>query len=177
MKQVILTTERFDLRPPAVADLDGLIELIVHEETRRFLGPASADAKSQADRLLRNAGSWALFGYGTFMVRRRGEAQIIGSCGVFHSWRGFGQGMDDTPEAGWIIHRDAWGQGVAGEVMRTVLDWFDRVHGPRRITCMIEEGNAASERIAAKFGFIRYGRHEPDNGTAAINLFERLPAD
>lgn len=175
MKQTILTTERFELRPPAVGDLAGLIDLIADEETRRFLGPATPDAKSQADRLLRNAGSWALFGYGTFMVRRRGEAQIIGSCGIFRSWRGFGQGMDDVPEAGWIIHRDAWGQGVAGEVMRTVLDWFDKTHGPLRIACMIEEGNTGSERVAAKLGFVHYARHEPEDGTAALNLFERLP--
>lgn len=176
MTSTVLTTGRFKLLPPVAADLPDLIELIAHEETRRFLGPVSADAKSQADRLLRNAGSWALFGYGVFMVRRRGEAQIIGSCGVFHSWRGFGQGMDDVPEAGWIIHRDAWGQGVAGEVMHAALEWFDIAHGPRRIACMIEDGNTASERIAAKLGFVRYGRHEPDDGTAALNLFERLPA-
>ncbi|MET0587989.1 MAG: GNAT family N-acetyltransferase [Novosphingobium sp.] len=175
MTQIVLTTERFDLRPPARGDLDGLIALIADEETRRFLGPATADVKSQGERLLRNAGSWALYGYGTFMVRRHGEEQIIGSCGVFHSWRGFGQGMDDVPEAGWIIHRDAWGQGVAVEVMRAVLGWFDEAHGPRRIACMIEDGHTGSERVAAKLGFVRYGRQEPEDGAAALNLFERQP--
>lgn len=83
--------------------------------------------------------------------------------------------MDDVPEAGWIIHRDLWGQGVATEVMRTVFDWFDKAHAPRRIACMIEEGNVASERVAASFGFVRYGRHQPGEGAAALNLFERLP--
>jgi RimJ/RimL family protein N-acetyltransferase len=173
--RVVLTTERLELSPPAVGDLDGLIQLVADEETRRFLGPTAPNAKSQADRLLRNAGSWALYGYGAFMVRPRGEAQIIGNCGIFHSWRGFGQGMDDVPEAGWIIHRDAWGQGIAGEAMRAVLDWFDAAHGRRRVACMIEEGNAASERMAAKLGFVRYGRQESEEGEGAINLFERLP--
>lgn len=170
-----LTTERFELRPPAVGDLGGLVELIAPREMRRFLGPAAPDVKSQGDRLLRNAGSWALYGYGSFMVRHLGQTQIVGTCGVFHSWRGFGQGMDDVPEAGWIIHRDLWGQGVAGEVTRAALDWFDKAHGPRRIACMIEDGNIASERVAGGFGFVRYGRHEPEDGTAALNLFERLP--
>lgn len=169
----VLTTERFELRPPAVGDLAGLIELIAPDEMRRFLGPATPDVKSQGERLLRNAGSWALYGYGTFIVRRPGEAQIIGTCGIFHSWRGFAQGMDDVPEAGWIIRHDAWGQGVAGEVMRAVFDWFDKTHGARRVACMIEDGNAASERVAAKLGFVRYGRHEPDDGSEALNLFER----
>jgi RimJ/RimL family protein N-acetyltransferase len=158
-----------------VGDLDGLIQLVADEETRRFLGPTAPNAKSQADRLLRNAGSWALYGYGAFMVRRGGEPQIIGNCGIFHSWRGFGQGMDDVPEAGWIVHRNAWGQGIADEAMRAVLDWFDAAHGRQRIACMIEEGNAASERMAAKLGFVRYGRQESEEREGAINLFERLP--
>ena len=171
----VLTTERLELRPPTADDLPGLIELVAHEETRRFLGPVVLDAKSQADRLLRYVGSWALYGYGMFMVRHHGKEQIIGSCGIFQSWRGFGQGMDDVPEAGWIIHRDAWGQGVAGEVMRAVIDWFDTAHGPQRIACMIEEGNFASERVAARFGFQRYGRHEPEDGATPLNLYQRLP--
>jgi RimJ/RimL family protein N-acetyltransferase len=177
MTSTMLTTERLELRPPQVGDLAGLIELVAHEDTRRFLGPTLPDAKSQAERLLRNAGSWALYGYGTFMVRRRGEEQLIGSCGIFHSWRGFGQGMDDVAEAGWIIHRDAWGHGVAGEAMRAVIDWFDNAHGPRRIACMIEEGNAASERVAAGLGFVRYGRQEADEGETSLNLYERLPGN
>lgn len=174
MTQIVLTTGRFELRPPAMGDLAGLVELIAPYEMRRFLGPAMPDVKSQGERLLRNAGSWALYGYGTFMVRRPGDAQIIGTCGVFHSWRGFGQGMDDVPEAGWIIHRDLWGQGAAAEVMRVVLDWFDKTHGPRRIACMIEDGNTASERVAVKLGFARYGQHDPDDGITLLNLFERL---
>jgi RimJ/RimL family protein N-acetyltransferase len=175
MTGIVITTDRLELRPPVVGDLPGLIDLVAHEETRRFLGPIVPDAKSQAERLLRNAGSWALYGYGTFIVRRHGGEQIIGSCGIFQSWRGFGQGMDDVAEAGWIIHRDAWGQGVAGEAMRAVIDWFDTAHGPHRIACMIEDGNSASERVAARFGFIRYGRHEPNDGQTPLNLYERLP--
>lgn len=175
MTEIRLITDRLDLRPPVAGDLSGLIELVADEETRRFLGPIVPDARNQAERLLRNAGSWALYGYGTFMVRRHGAAQIIGSCGIFRSWRGFGQGMDDVPEAGWIIHRDAWGHGVACEAMRAVIDWFDTVHGPHRIACMIEDGHSASEKVAARMGFLRYGRHEPDDGETPINLYERLP--
>lgn len=171
----VLTTDRLDLRPPTADDLQGLVDLVAHEDTRRFLGQMAPDMKSQAERLLRNAGSWALYSYGAFMVRRHGAERIIGSCGIFHSWRGFGQGMDDVPEAGWIIHRDAWGQGVAGEAVRAVLDWFDAAHGLQRIACMIEDGNTASERVAARFGFMRYGRHDAGDGEPPLNLYERLP--
>lgn len=169
----LLITERFELWQPAASDLADLVRLIEGEDMTRFLGPARADAFSQFERLTRNAGSWALYGYGTFYVRRRGEAQIIGNCGVFHSWRGFGKGMDDMPEAGWIVRQDCWGQGVAGEVMRAALAWFDETHGQRRIACMIEEGNVASEALASALGFARYARHAPESEGRPLNLFER----
>jgi RimJ/RimL family protein N-acetyltransferase len=168
-----LRTARLELWQPAVGDVAGLVELIAAEETRRFLGRAEATPAGQFARLMRNAGGWALYGYGNFLVRLAGRSEIVGSCGVFHSWRGFGRGMDDVPEAGWIIHRDRWGQGIASETMRAALDWFDATHGPRRITAMIEEGNAASHRIAHGLGFLAYAEHVFDE--APVVLYERLP--
>ena len=170
---LVLRTARFELWQPRVGDVPGLVELIAAEETRRFLGPADPSARAQFEKLLKNAGCWALYGYGTFHVRRPGDDAIVASCGVFHSLRGFGQGMDDVAEAGWIVHRDHWGQGVAGEVMRAALAWFDAVHGPRRIAAMIEDGHAASLRVAASLGFVPYGRQDDEDAT--LILLERLP--
>lgn len=171
-----LTTERFELWQPAASDLGDLVRLLEGEGMIRFLGPARPTALSQFDRLLRNAGSWSLYGYGVFYVRSRGTREIIASCGVFHSWRGFGKGMDDVPEAGWIVRQDWWGKGVASEAMRAVLPWFDETHGhQQRIACMIEEGNTASERLANALGFVRYDSHVLSGDDAAhMNLFERL---
>lgn len=60
--------------------------------------------------------------------------------------------------------------------MQAALGWFDETHGPRRIACMIEEGNTASERLAAALGFVRYGRREPEAaGGPGLNLYERTP--
>jgi RimJ/RimL family protein N-acetyltransferase len=170
---LLLRTERLELWQPRVGDVPGLIELIADAETRRFLGAAQADEAGQFSRLLRNAGSWALYGYGTFIVRLRGDDDIVASCGVFHSWRGFGRGMDDVPEAGWIVRRDQWGKGLAGEAMCAILAWFDAAHGPRRIAAMIEPGNLASARLAAALGFLAYDRHTFEG--APVGLYERLP--
>ena len=169
----LLTTERLELWRPRIGDMPGLIDLISAEETRRFLGPARPDEPAQFEKLLRNAGGWALYGYGSFYVRLHGRPDIVGSCGVFHTWRGFGQGMDDEPEAGWIIRRDHWGQGIAGEAMRAALAWFDATHGPRRIAAMIEAGNTASEKLAVALGFAAYSRQDYEG--SPLVLYERLP--
>ena len=42
----------------------------------------------------------------------------------------------------------------------------------QRIACMIEEGHAASDGLAGKLGFVRYGTHQPDGG-AELVLYER----
>ena len=175
MKTPLLTTQRFGLWPPrSASDVEVLVRLVADEETRRYLGPARADPQQQWERLMRNAGSWSLYGYGVFHVRPHGSDDIVGSMGVFHSWRGLDSRMDDQPEAGWIVRRDWWGKGMAGEVMPAVLSWFDAEHGMRRIVAMIERGNVASERVAAKLGFATYGEII-DTDRSIVNLYERLP--
>ena len=169
----IVTTERLELWQPVAADLDELHALTQGEEMRRFLGNNRPNEADSFARMMRNAGSWALHGYGSFMVRRRGAAQIIGNCGIFRSLRGFGKGLDDVPEAGWIIDRSAWGEGLAKGAMRASLAWFDATHGPQRIACMIEEDNDVSVSVASALGFVRYDRHVLEDD-ATVNLYERI---
>lgn len=169
----LLRTERLELWGPQASDLPGLVELIAAEETRRYLGPAMPEARSQFERLTRNAGSWSLYGYGAFYARLPGAADIVASCGVFHTWRGLGEAMDDVPEAGWIVRHDHVGQGYASEAMHAVLAWFDATHGQRRITAMIEDGNVASQKLAARLGFVAFDRQEFEG--ELLSLYERLP--
>jgi RimJ/RimL family protein N-acetyltransferase len=175
MKGWVIETDRLELHRPRPDDLAGLFTMVAHPETRRHLGPTEASMADSFARLLRNAGSWSLYGYGTFIVRLRGQQGILGSCGIFRSFRGFGKGMDDVPEAGWIINADHWGKGYAREAVEAALKWFDIEHGSQRIACMIEEGHAVSESLAFSLGFSAYDRHDPDDGTAPLILYERLP--
>ncbi len=168
----LLVTPRLELWQPALRDLADLFDLTRDEDTRRFLGSFVPSEMDAFNRLHRNAGSWALHGYGTFMVRLKGTDRIIANCGVFRSHRGFGQGLDDVAEAGWIVHKDHWGQGIAREAMEAALAWFDATHGRQRIACMIEQGHAASDTLAGRLGFVRYGLHQPEAG-AALVLYER----
>ncbi len=175
MKGWEIETDRLELYRPQPEDLAGLFTMIAHPETRRHLGPTEASMVDSFARLLRNAGSWSLYGYGTFVVRLWGQQGILGSCGIFRSYRGFGKGMDDVPEAGWIINADHWGKGYAREAMEAALKWFDAEHGSQRITCMIEEGHSVSENLAQSLGFSAYDRHDPEEESAPLILYERLP--
>lgn len=170
----VLQTARLTLWRPHADDRQGLLDLVTPEPVRRFLGNRPPSAADEYHRLQRNAGSWLLHGYGTFVCRQNGALAIIGICGVFHSWREWGKGMDDVPEMGWIFAPEVWGRGYATEAATAALDWFDRFHGPRRIACMIEQDHAASLAIAARLGFAPYDRHDTGEGTPLV-LLERSP--
>lgn len=172
MSDLILTTERLELWRPQASDFDGLNAINTDPRTLTYLGNWSPDRADTFARLTRNAGSWALWGYGTFMVRKRGLPQIIANIGVFRSYRGFAHGLDDVPEAGWIVHPDHWGQGIASEAMQAVMPWFDQTHGKQRVACMIEAGHVASEKVAAQLGFVEYARQQQE-GERPLVLYER----
>lgn len=168
----LLVTERLELWVPTRADIAPMLAIVDDPETSRFLGrdPSRADHFA---RFSRNAGSWLLYGYGSFILRERGTGEPIGSAGVFHTIRGLGDDFDDSPEAGWILRADRVGQGLAHEAMTAVFAWFERVHGRQRIVCMIGPGNAPSIGLAARLGFEPIREAELDGD--AVALFERVP--
>jgi RimJ/RimL family protein N-acetyltransferase len=148
-----ITTARLVLRAPRIDDFDTIYKLTENPTMRRFLGN---DAPNHADSftwLLRNAGSWSFYGYGSFIVLDRISSALIGTCGIFRSYRGLGVDFDNRAEAGWIIAQSHWGKGYAREAMEAALGWFDETHGAAEIVAMIEEGNAVSERVAKRLGF------------------------
>jgi RimJ/RimL family protein N-acetyltransferase len=148
----LLVTDRLELWLPVREDLAAMFTIVADPKTGRYLG-AAGSKPDHFTRFCRNAGSWLLYGYGGFILRMRGRPEVIGHCGIFHSWRGLGTDFDDTPEAGWILCQNASGQGFAQEAMEAALAWFATEHGPRRIVCMIAPGNAPSLRLAERLGF------------------------
>ena len=55
----------FTLRQPRADDLPALYALTEPAEMREFLGPTPPSHADSFARLLRNAGCWSLYGYGT----------------------------------------------------------------------------------------------------------------
>jgi RimJ/RimL family protein N-acetyltransferase len=169
----LLTTDRLELWQPKMDDEPQMFAIVSNPETARYLG-AMASRADHFTRFQRGAGSWFLHGYGSFMVRLKGRREVIGNCGVFHSYRGLGEDFDDMPEAGWIIAHDQAGKGIAGEAMRAALAWFDNEHGPRAVVCMIAPKNAPSIKLAGKLGFERTRLTTLPDGEP-VQLFERGP--
>lgn len=169
-----LETDRLVLGLAGREDYIRLRDLVADPQVQRFLGPAPENPTADMfSRTLRAAGSWQLYGYGMFLVREKASGEFIGQAGVFHSLRGFGKGLDDVPEAGWMFAQKHWGKGYALEAMTAALDWFDGTQQQPRVACMIDPENTASVRLAARLGFAQYDAHTFADGES-VNLYERF---
>lgn len=170
----VIETTRLTLSEPGREDYVLLRDLVSDPEVHRFLGPRPEDPTTDMfSRALRAAGSWHFYGYGLFLAHEKATGSFVGQLGMFHSMRGFGKGMDDVVEAGWIVAREHWGKGFAREAMEAALAWVEKMHGITRVACMIERGNDASVALAERLGFVRYGEHEIAEDVV-VDLFERF---
>ncbi len=147
-----LESARLVLRPHGIDDFEPLHVLTVSPETRAFLSGEPSREESYK-RLLTSIASWHLFGYGTFAVIERESGLYVGNCGLFRLERDLDPPFEGEPEAGWIVARNRWGRGYAGEAMAAALAWFDEALAIPRTVCMISLGNTASEHVAARLGY------------------------
>ncbi len=170
----VLTVGDFELRVPVVADLDDQFAMMEPEAVRRYLGTVLPSKPDLYARILRTAGSWELYGYGTFIIRHRDTGELAGTGGIFPTHRGLGEDFDLMPEAGWIIAEPYWGRGLATLWMTAVHDWFDATHGRQRTVAMIEDGHGASVRVAQKLGYAEYRTAQLPDSDTLLRLYERV---
>lgn len=167
----VIATGRLVLRPHRADDYDAVAALWSDPDVVRHIGGVPSTAEESWHRLLRYAGQWVLLGYGFWAVEEQASGRMIGDVGLFSGKRGLNERFDSAVEAGWVFSPAFHGQGYAREAMTAALGWADVHLAGRRITCMIDPGNAASLRLAAALGFVEVERTAYKD--EAIILFER----
>ncbi|MEV7122508.1 GNAT family N-acetyltransferase [Kitasatospora griseola] len=145
---VELTTPRLLLRQWKDGDLDRWAELNADPEVRRHFGSLLTRAES--------AGSLAAFraelaerGWGWWAVQLRDGGRFLGFAGL--------DPVDEEApvegvEAGWRLHRDAWGHGYATEAARAVLRYGFQELALPEVLALIAEGNTPSRAVAERLG-------------------------
>lgn len=123
----------------------------------RFIGNAPATEEETWHRLLRYAGHWGCFGFGTFAALDRATGRFLGEAGAMDFRRGIGADFGRLPEMGWAFVPDTHGTGIAGEAIRAVLAWMDAGAGRAGTVCIINPDNIPSLRLAARIGYVRTG--------------------
>ena len=137
-----LETERLLIRPFVPEDAAELFQVLSDPEVMRFLEPPFNWEQTEA--FLQEAGfaSPPLI----YALERKDSGRLAGSC-IFHPYDG-----PEEYELGWVLRRDCWGQGFAGEVTKALAARAGRMGLESLvIEFCLEQG--ASRKLAEKFGF------------------------
>jgi [ribosomal protein S5]-alanine N-acetyltransferase len=153
-----LLTTRLSLRRPETGDAAAV--LAVHADPLACAhNPADALATmAEAEELLgRWQDHWQRFGFGYWVVRRRGTDPVLGFCGLKV------MRLRDEPVLNLFYRLDpaCWGGGVATEAATEVVRWAALLGQP--VVARVRPGNFASQRVAARAGLTR-AEHLDEDG-------------
>ena len=154
----VIETERLVLRGHRLDDFDAHAAFWADPVVTRFIGGQPFTREQAWVRFLRHAGMWHAMGFGFWAVTDKASGRLIGEAGFHELKREMTPSLEGTMEAGWALAPDMQGKGLATELVGAIVGWADRNRPQERQTCIIEPENAASIRIAEKFGFRQFDR-------------------
>lgn len=140
-----LETERLILRGWKAADASPFAEMCADEELMRYVGGVM-DATNAWRRMAVYAGSWQLYGYGSYALQHKTTGDLIGYCGVYDpvGW--------PEREINWGLRRAYLGQGYVTEAATRVREHVYDALGFTTITSCIDQENAPSIAVAKRLG-------------------------
>ncbi|MFI0479851.1 GNAT family N-acetyltransferase [Actinomadura sp. 9N215] len=171
----VLRTVRLVLHPVSMSDHGALLTHWTGPLVRRHLFHDRLISAVQVSEIIDSSErDFATEGYGLWALRPArwsggidgidgmGGAEaapgdpLIGVAGLSHHDGPLGHGVD--VEILYSLEPDRWGQGLAAEASRAVLDYAFGVVGVHRVTAEIDMANPASAEIALQLGM----RRRPD---------------
>ncbi len=143
-----LTTARLTLRPRGAQDAAALFATMADPDAMRWWShPPFASVDDLAAHFAeRGDGPWR-----AWAILRTGEARAVGFVAAGPKRQG------GVAEIGYLIARDATGQGIAREAVAAVIDRLF-AEGYRRVFADTDPDNKASIRLLERLGFTLEGR-------------------
>lgn len=142
-----IETERLAMRPLESGDLAAMHRVFNDLAVRRYLWDDKPVSLEMARSCLeRSARDFSERGVGLFGVRLRGEAELIGLCGL--RWEEGIGGM----EIMYCLLPEWWGRGLATEAARACLRYAFDGAGLGRVFGGADAPNVASLQIIKKLG-------------------------
>nr|WP_243739962.1 GNAT family protein [Aureibacillus halotolerans] len=153
--EALLANERIALREFRESDWEGVHSYASRGEVCRYQswGP-NTEAESQVfvQEIISDAAALPRKRYG-FAVTLKTNDQLVGGGELnIHSV------TNQTAEIGYIIHPAYWGQGIATDVARLLIDYGFKGLGMHRIYATCDPRNTGSERVLRKVGMQKEGQ-------------------
>jgi RimJ/RimL family protein N-acetyltransferase len=170
-----LRTERLTLRGQEPKDTEILMQAFADDDFSRFITREGRGlSREEAWRPIAMVpGSWAVAGYGQWMVEKSDTGEAVGRLGPWapEGWPDF--------EVGWTIFPAHQGNGYAVEGAAAAIAWSHEALGRDHVIHLIDPDNHVSERVARALGAEVTGDWTvPSGGHARIwtTLWDRFTA-
>jgi [ribosomal protein S5]-alanine N-acetyltransferase len=148
----ILETERLRLEPLRPEDAPHLDPIMGDPEVMAFWDVAEFDDPDLVERVVRGQVEAMAAGHAIFWgMRTLADGIFLGAVDLSEIDR-----RHRRAEVGFLLGREAWGQGYALEAMRTVVA-FAASTGLRKLTARTHLGNRRSDALLEKLGFVEEG--------------------
>ncbi|CAN5627096.1 GNAT family N-acetyltransferase [soil metagenome] len=150
----LLVTERLALRELRLDDARAVAERAGDKRVARYLiAVPSPYPVSLAARWIVGRLAWWGQGRGVTMaiVRRDAPDQLLGSVSLRRYAR------DRRAELGYWLGAESWGEGIATEASRALIEFGFRDLGLAKIYAQVLEGNRASCHVLEKLGMMEEG--------------------
>ena len=141
---------RLVLRRPTAADAEAIYDRYASDrEVTRFLSWPRHTALEQAQQFIAfSDAEWERWPAGPYLIETAG-GELIGGSGLAFETR-------YRASTGYVLARDAWGQGYATEALRLIV-LIAHSTGLRRLYALCHAEHRASGRVLEKCGFVREG--------------------
>lgn len=153
----VLETDRLTMRCPQLSDYEDLCNLWSNQSFVEFIGGKPRPRSIIWQVLQRHIGAWSLLGFGYWVITERTTGRFVGEAGFLLGKRGMAPPLPDVPEAGWGIHPNFWGQGIATEAVTAAHDWMDAQTPKTSTVCIIDPRHTVSKHLAHKLGYESQG--------------------
>lgn len=144
-----LETDRLILVEPTASDADAVFERYAGDpEVTRYLGwPRHQSVADTRGFLAFSAAEWQRWSAGPYLIRARSDGRLLGGTGL---------GVERSEEAmtGYVLAKDAWGQGYATEALRAMVE-VSRQLDVVRVYALCHPEHHASWHVLEKCGFTR----------------------
>jgi RimJ/RimL family protein N-acetyltransferase len=146
---LILETKRLFIRRQVLSDLDDLWALYCDPEITKYIPDAPRSREEAKEEL-----EWHMNGHphypelGLWATIYKETGKFIGRCGLL-PWTIEGQ---REVEVAYTIAREFWGQGLGTEAAQGILNYGFEKLNLKRLICLIDPDNIASQRVAEKMG-------------------------
>ena len=153
--QTVLETEHLYFRPFIEADLEQLYKLYTDKEVMAHIPFEQALGKKIDKTTVQGMLDFFIkhqqeHGYSHWAAFEKGTNEFVGRIGLVKS-------HEESPEAGYILHKTFWGKGYATESMKAIINWTFSNTEINRIVAMTTPNHAASIHVMEKCGmhFVR----------------------